>query len=115
MVGERAFFLQPDYKQQSRGDIWSIVPGTDFATVATSMVHISQEQLSEEPTALTVDEGFVYWGVTDGIKRAPLDGGDAVDVVSGLANTNPRALAVDETHVYWADDAAIWRAPKATR
>jgi hypothetical protein len=115
MVGDRAFFLQSDYKHQARGDIWSIVPDTDFATAATSLLHISQQQLIEYQTSLTVDEDFVYWGVTDSIKRAPLGGGEAVVIVSAVPHPDPRALAVDDTHIYWADDTGIWRAPKPGR
>ena len=111
LLGDRAWFLQPDYLHQAQGDIWSFVPDTDFVTEANSMVHVAQEQLIEAPTALAVDDGFVYWGVTDSIRRAPLAGGDTVAVVSALPNPDPRALAVDDTHIYWADDTGIWRAP----
>ena len=112
LLGDRAWFLQPDYMDQAKGDIWSFVPDTDFLTEANSMVHVAQLQPIEEPTSLAVDDGFVYWGVTNAIQRAPLAGGNAVAVVSALPNPDPRALAVDETHIYWADDTGIWRALK---
>lgn len=112
MAGTRAVYLQPDYMQQARGDIYSFVPDPDYVTAATSIVHVAQEQLADEETALAVDGDLVYWGVTDAIKRAPITGGDEVVVVPTLPNPGPRALAVDETHVYWADDTGIWRARK---
>ena len=73
---------------------------------------VAGTQPIERESCLAVDETFVYWCLTDSIKRAPLAGGDAVTVLSGLTNPNVRMLAVDDTQIYWGDDVAICRVAK---
>ncbi len=64
--------------------------------------------------ALALDDTSVYWAVSDSIKSAPRDGGDAVTIVSSL--TNPHALAVDADNLdFTQETGGVWRVAKHAR
>ncbi|AUX30331.1 hypothetical protein SOCE836_024340 [Sorangium cellulosum] len=58
------------------------------------------------PFSIAVDGTHVYWvNVADGeIKRVPVDGGEAVVVISGVS---PNDLAVDGTSIYWTEESGF--------
>ncbi len=67
-----------------------------------------------KPSGITIAGPFLYWAEgalsltpdhpTAAIRRVPIEGGDAVDVVT--TPELPGRLASDESHLYWADNAA---------
>lgn len=63
---------------------------------------------------VATDDAFAYWVDTGSgrIAKAPIGGGPATTVASGLSK--PVAIAVDDRFVYWADRDArqVMRAPK---
>lgn len=57
------------------------------------------------PQNLVVNDGWVYYSTSDGVKKATTTGG----VARLLADGPALDLAVDGGWLYWSDGAAIWR------
>lgn len=68
-------------------------------------------------TALTVDDGYVFFAVVDegvgSIRVVPAEGGEALVLLTGLGW--PADVAVDADHIYWSEvgaDGGVWAAPR---
>jgi hypothetical protein len=61
--------------------------------------------------SIAADETSVYWVTTMAIRRAPVSGGAAIDVVTG---EQAASIAIDATNVYWTNPSkgTVARAPR---
>jgi len=87
----------------------------DAGVVAIDLSSTSVTTLTDAPAGdVATDDAFAYWVDVAGgrIAKAPITGGAATTVASGLSRSV--AIAVDDRFVYWADRDArrVMRAPK---
>jgi hypothetical protein len=67
----------------------------------------------DNPSAIALDERYVYWASRDVLRRAPLAGGEPVTLATG---NHLRGMMLDGEHVYffqsWQGSGSIDRVPK---
>jgi hypothetical protein len=59
------------------------------------------------PWAITIDATSVYWTTSNGVFKAPLDGGKITQLAAGAAD----GIAVDHANVYWTTRTTVMRLP----